>query len=85
MHRSIANIIKSRHIVSLRRSCVTICRPSAFKTNEYGLKEKIFKPIYAVMDLAFIDMNPKGSRKNNFTFWHLIFKSFLVHFKNQKP
>jgi len=27
----------------------------------------------------------KGSRKNNFTFWHLIFKSFLADFKKQKP
>jgi len=28
---------------------------------------------------------PKGSRINNFTFWHLIFRSFLVGFKKQKP
>ncbi len=28
---------------------------------------------------------PKGSRKNNFTFWHLIFKSFLTDSKEQKP
>jgi len=27
----------------------------------------------------------KGSRKNNFTFWHLIFKSFLADFEEQKP
>jgi len=30
-------------------------------------------------------VDTKGSRKNNFTFWHLIFKSFLAYFKNQKP
>ena len=28
---------------------------------------------------------PKGSRKNNFTFWHLIFKSSLAGFEGQKP
>jgi len=27
----------------------------------------------------------KGSRKNKFTFWHLIFRSFLADFKEQKP
>jgi hypothetical protein len=27
----------------------------------------------------------KGSRKNNFTFWHLIFRSFLAAFEEQKP
>ena len=26
----------------------------------------------------------KGSRKNNFTFWHLIFRSFSAYFKEQK-
>jgi len=32
-----------------------------------------------------IILGAKGSRKNNFAFWHLIFKSFLAYFKNQKP
>ena len=27
----------------------------------------------------------KGSLKNNLTFWHLIFRSFSVDFKEQKP
>jgi len=26
----------------------------------------------------------KGSRKNNFTFWHLIFRPFLADFEEQK-
>jgi len=30
-------------------------------------------------------LDSKVSRKNNFTFWHLIFKAFLAYFKNQKP
>jgi len=29
-------------------------------------------------------LRPKGSRKNNFTFWHLIFRPFLADFEEQK-
>ena len=31
-----------------------------------------------------VKVQPKGSRKNNFTFWYLIFRSFSAYFKEQK-
>ena len=48
----------------------------------YGLD--VYKPAEALLDMARHDFD-KGSLKNNLTFWHLIFRSFSVDFKEQKP
>ncbi len=43
-------------------------------------------PLVLLIVLGTISIvNIKGSRKNNFTFWHHIFRSFLADFKEQKP
>jgi len=50
---------------------------------EFGIEQKQPEAMMLIGIIIFSRVL-KGSRKNNFTFWHLIFRPFLADFEEQK-